>query len=136
MSDKLPSKITVPTVTDVCPTCGGNLPSHIAGCAEAPVSPERAADRRISETTQLALAVDRISKALAATPMNIALGALATVVGQAQYHFQKDPVKRNRNLSTFFGTVTAAIHMTQTEEALQAQQREAAQKSDPIRKLN
>lgn len=68
--------------------------------------------------------------------MNIALAALATVVGQAQFSLQKNPVKRARNVETFVRSVQTSIHICEIEEAQTSAQREAAQKSDPIRKLN
>ena len=124
-------------IDDACPTCGELNGRHLAGCGSAPApAPERAADRRLSETTQMALAVDRISKALAATPMNVALGALATVVGQAQYKFQSDRHKRQRNLDIFNETVVQAMNMTEQAEENAAAAKDAAQKQDPIRRLN
>ena len=123
--------------TEVCPTCGGNNGVHLVGCSDAPVAePQRVADRRLSETTQLALAVDRISKALAAVPMNIALGALATVVGQAHFKFQGDRRKREHNLDIFMGAVRSAIAMTEQAEDAARGAKLQEQTADPIRKLD
>lgn len=123
----------IPLTTDVCPTCGGNDGVHSTGCIEAPQDKSPAAK---SPAALTAIAVSRINGALAAVPIDIALGALAICVGHAHYGLQKDPVKRNRNIDTFMASVRKAINMVITEEGLQAQQLEAAQKSDPIRKLN
>jgi hypothetical protein len=103
-----------------------------------PTVTAQAADRAHTDTDEaaLALAVDRISKALAATPMNIALAALATCAGQAHFSLQKDPLKLSRNLDTFMATIVKSINMCLTAESMSAQQREAAQKADPIRKLD
>ena len=68
--------------------------------------------------------------------MNIALGALATVVGQAQFKFQADRRKRERNLDVFFGAVRSAMVMTeQAEDAAKAAKLQG-QTADPIRKLD
>jgi hypothetical protein len=125
----------VPVTTDVCPTCGGNNGVHAYGCSE-PGEGEQASKQDKSPAAMTAVAVSRINGALAAVPIDIALGALAICVAHAHYGLQKDPVKRNRNIQNFNAAVLKAVNMVITEEGLQAQQLEAAQKSDPIRKLN
>lgn len=125
-----------------CEECGGLNGLHVYGCTQSTydadhTKPETVkADAAGSEEVQLALAVERISAALGATPMNVALAALAMVVGRAQYGLQKDPLVRHRNMVTFQNSVTKAINMFASAEALESAQREAAQKSDPVRKLN
>jgi hypothetical protein len=84
----------------------------------------------------LAVACERIDKALQAVPMDIALGALAIIAGRAQYAFQRDPVKRARNLRLFNDSITKAINMVYSEEQLEEAARGAVQKADPIRKLD
>lgn len=126
----------VPITTDVCPTCGGNSGVHAHDCADINVDKSAVTGRDRSPDALMAVAVSRINAALATVPIDIALGALAICVGHAQYGLQKDPVKRNRNMHTFEDAVRKAINMVIAQEELDAQQVEAAQKSDPIRKLN
>lgn len=116
-------------VTDVCPNCGGLNGVHVDGCTDMPRG-------RKSEQAQLALAVQRISEALTATPINIALAALGTVVGQAQYGLQKDRQKRERNLDVFMGTVRSAIAMTEHAEDNAKAAKLQEQTADPIRKMD
>lgn len=126
----------VPVTTDVCPTCGGNNGVHAYECPETTIADDaekELARRDKSPAAMTAIAVSRINGALAPVPIDIALGALAICVGHAHYGLQKDPVKRSRNIDTFMASVRKAINMVITEEGLQAQQLEAAQKSDPVR---
>lgn len=87
----------------------------------------------------MALAIDRISKALSATPINIALAALASTSAQALFAIQSDPLKRLKNMDGFIGAVRTALTMEQQHaEKLSAQQRqmeETAQTADPTKRL-
>ncbi len=121
---------------EACPICGGLNGIHVAACSEAPVAEERKEDRRLSDATRMALAVGRLQDALAATPINIALGALATVVGRAQASFQKEPNKRRRNIEIFMQTVGRAMELEDAAEHDRQAKAKAAQMSDPLRIAN
>jgi hypothetical protein len=110
--------------------------------AEAPVPKGREADRKLSNETRLALTVARISKAIGeGTPINIVLGALATIAGQVIFATAPgDPGRRRHNIAQFIHGLesslrmmesTAAEHERRVQEAKKMQ--EDAQRSDVIR---
>lgn len=132
-----------PMMIDDCPSCGGKNDIHKPDCPLGEITvdalqkdiPAAFPDAEKQPAAQLALACERIDKALRATPIDIALGALAIIVGRAQYTFQRDSVKRSRNLAIFMASVNKAINMVHQEMQQDEEAREAAQTKDPVRRL-
>jgi hypothetical protein len=70
-------------------------------------------ERDITKTTEKELfekAVQAIAEILAPVPINIALAALAHVVGQAQFSLQKNPVQRVRNIELFMAAALQSVN--------------------------
>lgn len=102
-----------------------------------------AAEKRISEEARLMLTIAAIEKIVWLLPLNIAFGALASMVGKAIVASHTDDEMRRNNRAVFINTLDNVIKMEEEKVEFEARIRrdidkqvEEMQRKDPLKPVN